>query len=101
MGTELSGANPSTTQAFAQCAKRSFNTRIRVLNHVRSSACRNKVGNLPELPEEIIEMYRKTDAAEIRTARLDGRSAPTARRTSHDGEMRPGGVARPVCRMAT
>ena len=65
-------------------------------NHVRSSACRNKVGDLPELPEEIIERYRKADAAEIRTARIDGRSAPTARRsaTSHDGKMRPGGVAR-------
>ena len=61
-----------------------------------SSACRNKVGDLPELPEEIIERYRKADAAEIRTVRLDGRSAPTARRsaTSHDGKMPPGGVAR-------
>ena len=73
--------------------KATFHTRIRVLNHVRSSACRNKVGDLPELLEEIIERYRKADAAEIRTARIDGRSAPTARRsaTSHDGKMRPGG----------
>ena len=76
--------------------KATFHTRIRVLNHMRSSACRNKVGDLPEIPEEIIERYRKADAAEIRAARLDGRSAPTARRsaTSHDGKMRPGGVAR-------
>ena len=76
--------------------KATFHTRIRVLNHVRSSACRDKVGDLPEIPEEIIERYRKADAAEIRAARLDGRSAPTARRsaTSHDGKMRPGGVAR-------
>ena len=76
--------------------KATFHTRIRVLNHVRSSTCRDKVGDLPEIPEEIIERYRKADAAEIRAARLDGRSAPTARRsaTSHDGKMRPGGVAR-------
>ena len=72
--------------------KATFHTRIRVLNHVRSS----NFGDLPELAEEIIERYRKADAAEIRTARLDGRSAPTARRsaTSHDGKMRPGAVAR-------
>ena len=64
-----------------------FLTRTRVLNHVRSSACRDEVGDLQELPEEIIEKYRKADA-EIR--------APTARgsATSHDGKMRPGGVAR-------
>ena len=76
--------------------KATFHTRIRVLNHVRSSACRNKVGDPPELPEEIIERYRRADAAEIRTARPDGRSAPAARRsaTSHDGKMHPAGVAR-------
>ena len=39
-----------------------FHTRIRVLNHVRSTACRNKVD---DFPEEIIERYRKADAAEI------------------------------------
>ena len=75
--------------------KATFHTRIRVLNHVRSSACRDEVVGLPELPEESIEKYRKADAAEIR-ARLDGRSAPAARKsaTSHDGKMRPGAVAR-------
>ena len=52
--------------------KATFHTRIRVQNHVRSSGCRNKVG---DLPDEIIKRYRKADAAEIRTARLDGRSA--------------------------
>ena len=76
--------------------KATFHTRNRVLNHVRSSACRDEVGDLKELPEQIIEKCREADAAEIRAARLDGRSAPTARRsaTSHDGKMRPGGVAR-------
>ena len=67
--------------------KATFHTGIRVLNHVRSSACRGEVGDRPELPGETIEKYRKADAAEIRAARLDERSAPTARKsaTSHDG----------------
>ena len=76
-----------------QTRRRLRRTRIRVLNHVRSSACREEVGDLPELAEEIIEKYRKADAAEIRAARLDGRSAPRSA-TSHDGKMRSGGVAR-------
>ena len=75
--------------------KATFHTRIRVLNHVRSLACRDEVGDLPDLPEEIIEKCSKADAVEIRAARLDGRSAPTARSaTSHDGKLRPSGVAR-------
>ena len=67
-----------------------------MLNHVRSSACREEVPGLPELPEEAVEKYRKADAAEIRAARLDGRSAPAARKcaTSRDGKVRPGGLAR-------
>ena len=94
MGTERSGANASTTQG--PVCKATFHPRIQVLNQVRSSACRDEVVDLPELPEETIEKYRKADAAEIRAARLDGRSAPAARKsaTSHDGKMRPGGVAR-------
>ena len=76
--------------------KATFHTRLRVLNHVRSSACRTEVVDLPELPEETIVRCRKADAAEIRAARQDGRSAPAARTsaTSHDGKTRPGGIAR-------
>ena len=76
--------------------KATFHKRIRVLNHVRSSACRVEVGDFPELLEEMVERCRKADAAEIRAARLDGRSTPTARwsASSHVGKMRPGGVAR-------
>ena len=37
-----------------------FRTRIRVLSHVRSSACRDGVGDLPELSEESVEKYRES-----------------------------------------
>ena len=70
--------------------------KIRVLNHVRSSACRAAVVYLPELQEETILMCKKADAVEIRAARRDGRSAPAARKsaTSYDGKTHPGGIAR-------
>ena len=76
--------------------KATFHTRIRVLNHVRSAACRTEVVDLAELSVETIVRCRKADAAEIRAARRDGRSAPVGRKsaTSHDGKMRPGGIAR-------
>ena len=37
--------------------KATVHTRIRVLNHVRSSECRIEVVDLPELPVETIEKY--------------------------------------------
>ena len=73
-----------------------FQTRLRVLSHVRSSACRAVVVTLLEHPEEAVLLHRKADAVEILCCRRDGRSAPAARTsaTSQDGKARSGGISR-------
>ena len=80
---------------FCLACKAIFHTRLRVLNHVRSSACRAVVVTLLEHPEKAVLLNRKADAVEIRTA-PGGRSAPAARTsaTSQDGKARLGGISR-------
>ena len=70
------------SSVFPVC-KATFHTRIRVPNHVRSSACRDEVVDLPGLPGEALEKYRKADAAEIRVAQPGRTNAARKSATSH------------------
>ena len=73
-----------------------FHTRLRVLNHVRSSACKAAVEEVPLLSASTLDALRLSDRAARSAARRDGFTAPRAEGASvcMRGLLRPGGRAR-------
>ena len=70
-----------------------YRTRLRVINHVRCSSCRHRIGEVDELPPAVLDALRAMDRAAIRGARKDGMSVPRAigPALGHAGKGRPGG----------